>query len=272
VSFFKVDDHLHAHRKTLRAGVEPMGLWVLAASWSTGERTDGWVPDYVARRLDPQCDDHAAALVAAGLWETAEREGDQGWLFHQWDDHQHTAQYLEERNRRNANRMRHRRAQERAAQASDQQERRVREHTSDTADTVRKPQPNPTTSKHSTTRAAALAESDHFQEFWRTYPKRVGKGAAVKAYAKALDSVGGDALVILDGLRNAVQVWTTAGTEARFIPHPATWLNQGRWADEVTAPGTPQRRVTSAQCNRADCPGAMHEWSDAANLFRCFGA
>jgi hypothetical protein len=22
------------------------------------------------------------------------------------------------------------------------------------------------------------------------------------------------------------------GTEERFIPHPATWLNQGRWTDD----------------------------------------
>lgn len=34
MSWFKVDDHLAFHRKTLAAGNEAMGLWVRAGSWS----------------------------------------------------------------------------------------------------------------------------------------------------------------------------------------------------------------------------------------------
>lgn len=89
MTWFKVDDGLHSHRKAIRAGVPAMGLWVLAGSWSSDQLTDGWVPNYIAARLDPgHHAKHAAALVRAGLWIPDEHEGESGWWFHQWGDHQ----------------------------------------------------------------------------------------------------------------------------------------------------------------------------------------
>lgn len=260
--YFKVDDHLHAHRKTLRAGVEAMGLWVLAASWSFGERTDGWVPDYVARRITPDAEALAGQLVRSGLWHEAERDGDTGWQFHEWDEWQHTSAYLAERNRRNANRMARKRAQDKAA---DLHKQAVRTHTADTAQEVFEPQPNPT-QEHTPAADAASA----FETFWTAYPRKVGKAAAAKAWAKATKAT--DAAAVMAGLSNAQQVWTTTGTEPRFIPHPATWLNQGRWADEVPLPDMPaQRPPTANQCDGTNCPGGRHEWTDARNRFMCMG-
>ncbi|MEV0726032.1 hypothetical protein AB0I37_25040 [Micromonospora purpureochromogenes] len=86
--WFKVDDGLHAHMKAVRAGVPAMGLWVLAGSWSSNQLTDGWVPDYIVSRLDPDFREHAATLVRAGLWVEDELDGDKGWRFHQWEEHQ----------------------------------------------------------------------------------------------------------------------------------------------------------------------------------------
>jgi hypothetical protein len=37
--------------------------------------------------------------------------------------------------------------------------------------------------------------------------------------------------VILSGLMDARAEWNRLGTATEFIPHPATWLNGGRWAD-----------------------------------------
>ena len=65
-----------------------------------------------------------------------------------------------------------------------------------------------------------------FDAFWLAYPRRVGKEAARKAWAKAVKTAGTpDA--IMAGLAQAV-----FSDDPKFIPHPATWLNAGRWMDE----------------------------------------
>lgn len=117
---------------------------------------------------------------------------------------------------------------------------------------------------------AAAAAAD-FETWWETYPRKVGKDAAAKAYAKAHKSTGPETLAA--GLANACQVWKATNTEARFIPHPATWLNQGRWADEVPLPDMPttEQRVTLNQCDGTDCPGTRHVWTDGRNRFGCMG-
>ena len=77
---------------------------------------------------------------------------------------------------------------------------------------------------------------DNFPAFWAEYPRKVARGAAFKAYEKALAAVAPE--IILAGLRQ----WKVAhaGDEEKFIPHAATWLNQERWADRsgtaTTAP------------------------------------
>lgn len=88
--WFMTDDKFHSHKKVIRAtalGVAPIGLWNLAGSWSSDQLTDGFIPDYIAMRLDPrQWEENAAALVRAGLWVVDEVEGEAGWRFHQWDE------------------------------------------------------------------------------------------------------------------------------------------------------------------------------------------
>jgi hypothetical protein len=69
-----------------------------------------------------------------------------------------------------------------------------------------------------------------FGEFWSAYPKKVGKDAAVRAYERAARKVAPS--VIAEGLHRALAWWDDNGTQRQYIPHPATWLNGGRWADE----------------------------------------
>jgi hypothetical protein len=72
-----------------------------------------------------------------------------------------------------------------------------------------------------------------WDEWWNAYPRKVGKVAAIKSYARALKTVSPQALK--DGLDRAVKGWAAAGTEPQYIPHPATWLNGGRWEDQPPA-------------------------------------
>lgn len=73
---------------------------------------------------------------------------------------------------------------------------------------------------------AKRAENDpDFDVFWAEYPRKTAKEAARRAWETARARVGAE--TILNGLRAAV--WPA---ETQFIPHPSTWLNQGRWDDQ----------------------------------------
>ncbi len=83
MGWFKVDDKLHDHPKTRKAGKAAMGVWVLSGSWSRDNGTDGFIPAGVLTRWGTKSD--AARLVAAGLWFADEFDGEAGWRFHDWD-------------------------------------------------------------------------------------------------------------------------------------------------------------------------------------------
>lgn len=71
-----------------------------------------------------------------------------------------------------------------------------------------------------------------FKEFWDTYPKKVGKGAAEKAYNKIKpDEVLQER--IMCAIYDAKKSKDWKKDNGQYIPHPATWLNQKRWEDEL---------------------------------------
>lgn len=82
--------------------------------------------------------------------------------------------------------------------------------------------------------------------FWPAYPRKKGKDAAKAKFIAKAKVVGVDA--IMSGLDAAKAEWRRKETAADFIPHPATWLNQGRWSDEpdtaVIGAVKPKRRNT----------------------------
>lgn len=88
MTWFRVDDKIHSHKKRLRAGMAAMGLWTTAGSWCSDHLTDGFVPDYVCATFDPDYELLANRLVQVGFWEPEEYDGDKGWRFHQWLEHQ----------------------------------------------------------------------------------------------------------------------------------------------------------------------------------------
>lgn len=64
-----------------------------------------------------------------------------------------------------------------------------------------------------------------FAEFWDRYPRKKAKPAAEKAWRAAIKRARPD--VILDGLSR----YPFRRDDPQFVPYPATWLNQDRWAD-----------------------------------------
>lgn len=71
-----------------------------------------------------------------------------------------------------------------------------------------------------------------FEDWWAAYPRKEGKKAALRAYRAAVKA-GADPDVLLEALKRRVAFWRRERIESRFIPLPATWLNQGRWEDVV---------------------------------------
>lgn len=73
-----------------------------------------------------------------------------------------------------------------------------------------------------------------FDEFWKAYPKKQGKDLAKTSFAKR--KVGKELLQqMLSAIdqQKSTDQWKKDG--GQFIPAPATWLNQGRWQDEITS-------------------------------------
>lgn len=77
--------------------------------------------------------------------------------------------------------------------------------------------------------------TDDFENFWRTYPRRIEKKSAFKAWKTALKS-GATADEITAGAARYAKY--RAGEPERFTKHPSTWLNQGCWEDEYSTAGT----------------------------------
>lgn len=73
--------------------------------------------------------------------------------------------------------------------------------------------------------------TDSFLKFWNVYPKKVGKKNAFKAFQKAKEKPPiGELVKIIESHKKSDQ-WKR--DNGQYIPNPATWLNQGRWEDEL---------------------------------------
>lgn len=89
------------------------------------------------------------------------------------------------------------------------------------------------------------AVDNSFEVFWAVWPRKVAKPAAVKAFERAARRAAPESIV--EGARRFAADPNLPGKgEERFIPHPATWLNEDRWND----PALPQRGGRSSGAQR----------------------
>lgn len=81
-------------------------------------------------------------------------------------------------------------------------------------------------------RDVSRADEDRFSRFWAAYPRKVGKQAAKKSWSRLHPS---EELTqaILQAVEAQKQSRQWRENNGQFIPNPATWLNQGRWEDEL---------------------------------------
>jgi len=83
-----------------------------------------------------------------------------------------------------------------------------------------------------TPQRGVVSYSEPFLSFWAIYPKRIGKGAAWKAWGK-IPGINGNLEKILLAINSQIKSSEWINEDGKFIPHPATWLNQRRWEDEI---------------------------------------
>lgn len=81
---------------------------------------------------------------------------------------------------------------------------------------------------------AVGAAQEPFNDFWKAYPNRVGKAAALRIW-KRLRPTQDLVATILAAVERQKTCDQWIRESGRFIPNPTTWLHQGRWDDETTA-------------------------------------
>jgi len=70
-----------------------------------------------------------------------------------------------------------------------------------------------------------------FKLWWQDYPRKEGKKNAEKSFGKLLNW---ERKLAINNLESHRKHWISNGVEMKFIPLPATWLNQGRYDDELS--------------------------------------
>lgn len=94
--------------------------------------------------------------------------------------------------------------------------------------------------KRSSPPLSPQGESASFAAFWQLYPKKRAKQKAWEAWKKLkLDALQA---VIMRSVEDHLAQWH----DEQFIPHPATFLNQRRWEDDLTPADIPGARLSKA--------------------------
>jgi hypothetical protein len=88
-----------------------------------------------------------------------------------------------------------------------------------------------------------------FERWWHAYPRKVGKAAALRRWRSLSPA---DRERALDAVHDHALRWSRERTEARFIPHPATWLSQGRWDDDLDTEARHEPSMPSAVRHAAE--------------------
>ena len=76
-----------------------------------------------------------------------------------------------------------------------------------------------------------------FDQFWKLYPRKLGKVAAKKWWLKH-DCENDNVLfaTILASVKQWKRLWVAENTQAKHIPYASSWLSQQKYQDDVEVP------------------------------------
>ena len=236
----RLDDQFYNHPKLGLLGMYMLpcvGLHVLSLCYCNAYLTDGFIPEGQVARLagelrllmpeDEAWKELAQRLIDAGLWE----QHDVGYVIHDFLEYNPS--------RKETLKLRKMRAsigqQGGYQKASNLLAKRKQKST---------PYPSPYPVSDQKEQEPPHTPPGGFDAFWSLYPRKVGKGAAFKAWAR-IAPTNGQCEAMCAAVRSQMRWDQWTKNNGQFVPHPATWLNQRRWEDE----GDGQRP-------RPDGPGA----------------
>jgi hypothetical protein len=76
-----------------------------------------------------------------------------------------------------------------------------------------------------------VSYSADFENWWSEYPRKVSKLDAEKCFSKILSDKKATIAELMEGVKRYSWHCRCEKTEAQYIKHPSTWLNQGCWCD-----------------------------------------
>ena len=198
MTWIKIDDTLPNNPKILPLSDGAFRLYIEALCYCNQYLTDGFLTDAVLSRLDPHS--NRKELVDACLWI----ECLDGMQINDYTEHQTSKADVEEKRKQSRNRVT--RYREKSNADVTQPEYRIQKQNTET-------------------------DIKDFDQFWESYPLRVGKGAALKAWMKAVKRATPQ--IIVEG---ACRYASDPNRDPAFTAHPATWLNSDRWTDSPLPP------------------------------------
>lgn len=81
------------------------------------------------------------------------------------------------------------------------------------------------------TASASVILTD-FDLFWDAFPRKAGKGAARQKFDIATRTTAAQIIMQALAAQKAAGMFSP---DLKFVPHPATWLHQQRYDDEVVS-------------------------------------
>lgn len=207
MTWIKLDDGFPANPKILPLSDAAFRLYIEGLCYSGKYLTDGLLNEVIVKRMgDPE------ELVEAGIWE--EVKG--GYQIVNYTEYQTPKAEVEKK--REQGRERGERYRSRVTNA----EKTLTDNRIQNTDNI----------------------NNYWDEFWQIYPLKVGKGAAFKAFEKAIRRATPEEIVA--GARRYAE---DPNRNPGYTAHAATWLNADRWGDPLLPPKTPanspQRLVTT---------------------------
>ena len=165
-----------------------------------------------------------------------------GIYIHDWDQWQEQWYKAMDRREKDAERQRKNRAKKRSElELSEQKEKQPEKKQAPKAESNAK---------------ATETYAKNFEEFWSSYPKKVGKGEAYKKYKARLND-GWKESDLLDAAKEYASECIRNRTESKYIKHPKTFLSDSTpFTDYIK-----HSQKVSVYCKQVDDDNPYGDWS-----------
>ncbi len=236
--YVKIEDGIFRNPKMVSVGSGAKLIYVASICYCGSSLTDGFVPTNAVRMLGADTAIGTPAksvkeLVGAGLW----REVEGGYQVHDYLQYNESSDKVQAKKDAARDRMNKRRSVNSDVGSHDvrannpRSSREVREPTTTTTTTDSQQVGNEHSPKSPT---LSKIQEQRFQRWYATYPRKVGRLDAVRAWSRISPAPTDE---LTERMIAKVQEWTGSEewSEPRYIPHPTTWLNDGRWDDGAPA-------------------------------------